>query len=224
MGNLSTQAQKASQIQNDALDIRNTATNNPGAFGIVKGSAIRLNQSALLSYAKMQKMVLDLFSNLPHISRGNMMLRIVQDSKISPHMKLPQIIQFANTYYMATQYIKDNNDFASFLSDHGVTNNNKIQTLWNKYEKAYPQVSSRGKPNLQNEGKWVRFLHDNPDLVRKSGGNLPSSIMGSQAENTNRPPIVNPDSIATQTGDISNNAPTQAPQNAGAANTLYGGR
>ena len=162
-------ADKASVIKQDLQTMAGFANKMPSELGVIKGRMLNFTSQGQQVLAANQKLVLDMFSQMPHIGRsGNLLLNTIQQSKVPATMDINDYIKRANLLYAGANYVTQRNQFNQYLIENGVTNEPKAQAIWDKFEDKHPIMDTKtGKINTESPGMWRSFLQNNPNLLGK---------------------------------------------------------
>ena len=82
-------ADKASVIKQDLQTMAGFANKMPSELGVIKGRMLNFTSPRTTDFRANQKLVLDMFSQMPHIGRsGNLLLNTIQQSKVPATMDI----------------------------------------------------------------------------------------------------------------------------------------
>ena len=169
----------ATQIQQDSdqgIKLRGitrsmigTAGQIPSEFGVIMGNQMNLTPRGLQLIKQANQFVLANFEGMKHIGRGgNLLLRIIRKSKPSPNMPYSTFQNVVRSYEALSQRAIEYNNFVNYMHEQGITDRNRLSSIWSHYTTAHPLSDDQGNPNMQNLGKWESFLDDNPHYLGRN--------------------------------------------------------
>ena len=155
---MSDAADKASVIKQDLQTMAGFANKMPSELGVIKGRMLNFTSPRTTDFRANQKLVLDMFSQMPHIGRsGNLLLNTIQQSKVPATMDI-MITSKSKSFVCGANYVTQRNQFNQYLIENGVTNEPKAQAIWDKFEDKHPIMDTKtGKINTESPGMWSLF-------------------------------------------------------------------
>lgn len=180
---INTNADSAAGIYNQATKMIGTAGQIPKDLGLIKGGKVYFSPEGRELLANSRQLILKLFAQMPHIGKsGNLLLKFIEGSKPGVTMPYKAYVQVAKWYQAASKLAMEKNEMALVLKQHGITDRNRINSIWNRFQEAYPLSDEKGNVNVENANKWPEFLQNNPGVLTGFAGG------GTQA-NVPPPPI-----------------------------------
>jgi hypothetical protein len=186
---INTNSDKASEIYNQAAKLIGTAGQIPNDLGILKQGKLMLTPKGRELLANTRQMILKMFANMPHVGRGGNLLQTnIKGSKPAVSMPYQAYINVAKWYRAASSLTMEKNQMAQVLKQNGITDRNRINNIWDRFQEAYPISDAQGNVIEENTKKWPKFLQDNPGLISGAAGGVvnvpPPSIAGKKLPGT----------------------------------------
>lgn len=162
----STNAANANTILNDTLQLEGLGSQAASQFGAVRGGVMALTPKGQKIRAATSKLVIDLFDTMPHVGRGgSIFINTLIRAKPGEKMSYAAFKNIVAGYKVISQRGIEKNNFANYMKQLGITDRNRIESVWGKYNQTYKMFNDEGIPQTQNMGQWAKFLADNPHLI-----------------------------------------------------------
>lgn len=162
-------AAKAEPILNDVKVLKGIGGQIPEQFGKVRGYMMNLTPKGQALMSENNKLIIDRFSQMPHIGRGgNLLLRTIKGEKPGPNMSYAAFMQRINRYETAASFLVEKNKFSNYMKSLGILDRNKIQSIWDDFTTLYSPIDAQGNPHPQRPSRWMEFLQNHPHLIGRA--------------------------------------------------------
>lgn len=135
-------------------------------FGALKGNVMALTPSGQQLLQSTSKFVLDKFEGMTHIGQGSRtIMNTIINSKAKSTISYEAFKKIVAAYKAVSQRTIQKNGFVSYMKSIGITDRNRLETIWGQYEQTYKLFDDNGHANFQHVGQWSKFLDDNKHLI-----------------------------------------------------------
>jgi len=166
---VNTTAANSNTVFDDTLQLEGLGKEAAAQFGAVRGGTMALSQKGQKVRAATSKLVIDLFNTMPHVGRGgSIFINTLLRAKPGEKMSYAAFKNIVAGYKVIAQRGIEKNNFATYLKQIGITDRNRIESVWGKYNQTYKMFNDEGIAQTQNMGQWAKFLADNAHLTSAS--------------------------------------------------------